>query len=564
MLSSFDLRSLAAAAPVALIAAASALPSPQQFASTPQSRVETVYYDTLDANGNLTGGTFEALVTDRHNLGVIPAPCTLLTQSLLPPNPANRIDLVFVGDGYTASQLATYASQVSTISATFFSKDPYLTYQPFFLLHRVDVVSIDSGVDNDPTQGILKNTAMDMGFWCGGIQRALCVDVGKAYNFANNAPDVDLVAALANSSTYGGAGYPSSNLGTCAAGNGASLEIMRHEFGHALGDLADEYNYGGPTTYTGSEPGEPNISKLTAAQMAGAGTKWASWLNTNNAAYDGLVSTFEGAGYSQFGLFRPTNNSIMRSLDRPFNLPSCEAMIIQIYQIVRPIDDASSTATTYNGTETLFVTPVAPVGHPLDVQWSLNGTPIPGATGTSTSLASLGLGNCPATVSVTVTDNTTLVRNSAARALWMTQSLSFNVLPGGPLTSSYCVTSPNSVGPGALIQSLGTTSIASNNFSLLATGCRPNTTGLFFYGMTQTQVPFGNGVRCVENPFFRLPARQANLFGDILFNVNLNLLPAGGQISAGELWNFQCYYRDLAGGGAGFNASNGLIARFCP
>lgn len=133
-----------------------------------------------------------------------------------------------------------------------------------------------------------------------------------------------------------------------------------------------------------------------------------------------------------------------------------------------------------------------------------------------------------------------------------------------PAPTNYCIGAPNSVGSGAHITSLGTTRISRNDFQLHCVGVRPNTSGLFFYGRTTTQVPFGNGVRCVDDPFFRLPARQANIFGEILYPLNLNALPTGGLITTGQTWNFQCYYRDVAGGGAMFNTSDALTTTWCP
>lgn len=547
----------------------SATASAQGAAQAPsRMSFQDVYWDTLDADGRLTGGKTQMYLPDRDTLkGVLPADIVELTQSLAPPpNPANRVHMVFVGDGYTAGQIGTYTNQVNTISASFFNKDPYLTYQPYFTVYRVDVVSNQSGVDNDPTQGILKDTALDMGYWCNGIDRLLCVDVNKAYQFANNAPEVHLVAALANSTTYGGAGYPANNLATCAGSNGSALEIMRHEFGHALGDLADEYDYGGPTTYTGGEPSDKNVSILTSAQMAAASTKWFRWLGYNDPAFDGLISTFQGGMYSQLGIYRPTNNSLMRSLGRPFNLPSAEAVVIQIYHFVQPIDDSSSTSTLYNGTETLFVTPLVPAGagHALSVQWSLNGAPIPGATGTTLDLSTLSLGTCPVVVSATVKDPTTLVRDEAARAQWMTQTLNFNVQPGGPPIASYCVAAPNSVGPGAVLSASGTSSVSANDLVLNAFGCPPNKTGLFFYGTATAQVPLGNGFRCVGGTISRLPGLTTNIFGDATFKLDLTQLPSGGGISAGDTRYFQLWYRDPAGGGAFFNESDGLSVHFCP
>ena len=540
-----------------------------QEAGTPDgtSLRQTVHWDATDGSGRLWGGTVELVVPTRAQLAsqaAIPAPVTTLTQSL-GASPANRVHLVFVGDGYTAAQLGQYAGQVSSIASTFFSKEPYTRYAPYFLVHRVDVASNQSGVDHDPLQGIFKDTALDMGFWCNGIDRLLCVDVGKAYAFAANAPHVDLVAALANSTTYGGAGYPSADLATGSAGNASSLEVIRHEFGHALGNLADEYDYGGPTVYAGSEPGSPNSSKLAAAAMAAAQAKWWRWLGHADAAFDGTVSTFEGSSYSQQGVYRPTQNSLMRSLGRPFNLPSAEALVLEIYRFVGPIDASSDAGATYAGSETLSVTPIAPAGAPLSVQWFLNGAPIPGATATTLPLAALDFQGCPATVSVRVRDETTMVRDEAARAELMTETRSFSVVPPGPAPiASYCVAAPNSAGPGATISAQGSSSLAAGDLELVVLGAPPSVSGLFFFGTAATQAPFGDGWRCAGGTLVRFPATQTNVFGDAQQPVDLGALPAGATVQPGDVRYFQFWYRDVAAGGALTNASDGLSVRVCP
>ena len=353
------------------------------------------------------------------------------------PNPANRLDIVFVGDGYTGAQLGTYADQVTAFADAMFRDEPFATYRPLFGIHRVDVVSIDSGVDNDPTQGISRNTAMNMRYWCSNIERLLCIDVGLAYSYANTAdlPDgngPDQVIALANSSKYGGAGYPSSDLGTAAAGNSFAVEIVVHELGHSLGNLGDEYDYGGPAAYPNPESSDDNISTRNAAQMAAQMTKWFRWLGVNNPAFDGNHSTFEGAQYSQTGVFRPTNNSKMRSLDRPFNLVSAEGLIKEIYRVVDPVDSFSPTDPFITAHTTLSVTPVQPIGHDLDIEWLENGVPIPGATGTSIDTCALGLTGFRL-VTARVADNTDMVRDEAFRDQFMTRSVQFVLnIPANP------------------------------------------------------------------------------------------------------------------------------------
>ncbi len=357
--------------------------------------------------------------------GIVPAPVTTILNN---GSPANRVDLVFVGDGYQAGQMTAYGTHVNSALTALFNQEPFKTYKPLFNAHRVTVVSTDSGVDNDPTQGINRNTALDMLFWCGGTERLLCVNVSKAYDYALNAPDVDQVFAVANSTKYGGAGYPTNDLGTYSGGNGSSAEIAIHELGHSFGDLADEYDYGGPTTYTGAERPEPNATIRTATQIANLQTKWWRWLNEDFPTFDGLVSAFEGCYYSELGVYRPSTNSKMRNLGRPFNPISVEAIISNIYLEVDPIDNATAPG-TYPSSTTLFVDPVDPVDAPLSVQWRVFGAPLPGATGTSFTPSSLPPGfQGIVEISVVVVDNTPWVRDPAIRASRMTSSRSWLVV----------------------------------------------------------------------------------------------------------------------------------------
>jgi hypothetical protein len=137
-----------------------------------------------------------------------------------------------------------------------------------------------------------------------------------------------------------------------------------------------------------------------------------------------------------------------------------------------------------------------------------------------------------------------------------------NTGPACPLPFNTCFTSPNSVDPvGSVMGYTGTQSIASNDFVLIASGCPPNTSGIFYYGANETFAVFGNGYRCVGSPVFRLPLLQVNVFGDATYPVNYNALP--GPINAGDTKYFQFWYRNPAAGGAGFNLSDSLGVPFC-
>ena len=129
---------------------------------------------------------------------------------------------------------------------------------------------------------------------------------------------------------------------------------------------------------------------------------------------------------------------------------------------------------------------------------------------------------------------------------------------------NYCPTSPNSVGPGAVIGSGGSLSVSANNFVLSATGGPPLKSGIFLFSRGETQVAFGNGWRCVANPLYRMPATQLDLFGQVLYPVDLANLPQGQVIQGGETWRFQLWYRDPDAGGAFVNLTDARRVAFCP
>lgn len=351
----------------------------------------------------------------------------------------NRVNLVIVGDGYLSTQQATFNTHTTNTLNSFFSYEPYKSYQNYFQSFRVNVVSTVSGVSGDPTSNISKNTPLQMTFWCGGTERLLCVNISRAYQYAANSPQpFDEILAIANSTKYGGAGYPGNEVGTVSGGNGSAALIAIHEMGHSLGDLEDEYDYGGSSVYSGGEPGGANASIRTSTQMLAQQTKWWRWLGDATPGFAGPISTYEGAVYSQFGVYRPSPDSMMRMLGPQFNLPSCEALIAHIYSIVKPIDGAPTpaTSTVLNPTSQASITIMQKVGAPLAVQWLLDGQPITGATSTTLNVASLNLRRGASTLAVRVTDDTIMVRDPVIRSSLLTQQLSWS-LPVAPCLADF-------------------------------------------------------------------------------------------------------------------------------
>ncbi|MEV6653205.1 M64 family metallopeptidase [Streptomyces sp. NPDC051219] len=340
---------------------------------------------------------------------------------------ADRLDVVVIGDGYTAAELAQFHTDTKEKWAEVLAVEPYTTYRSLFNVWTVDAVSRQSGVSGDPDRATVRDTALGSYFWCDDIERLLCIDQTKVDSYVAMAPEADLVIVLANSTKYGGAGYNERSqtfgyegIATASAGNERSGQVAIHETGHSLGKLADEYfypGYPGYEQYTGPEPADVNVSTLTADHMAAQRAKWHRWLG--EASPDGgAVGAYEGGGYFVKGLYRPTDNSLMRVLGRPFNLPGLEAMIAGFYRHATVATAVTPTDRTLRARHTAEITVPRLTGadaKQLTVRWYLDGKELKRFAGrTELRVAELGpklLDFEKHKLTVTVVDRTDSVRN---------------------------------------------------------------------------------------------------------------------------------------------------------
>ena len=331
---------------------------------------------------------------------------------------AERINIVFLSEGYTAADLPGFAAHVNTAIDYLFSREPWQQYRSYCNVYRIEIASNESGCDNGNTSGAngTRDTYFNAGFNTPSVPQLLTLDStgsSRAYALLNtHVPEYDVAVVLVNDTKYGGVGG-----GVASASlHPSSAAIVEHEIGHSFANLADEYD-AEYALYTPSE--RANSTQQTSRDLI----KWKHWIDATTPVptpetdfYDSVVGLFEGCMYRTVGWFRPHNNSLMRNLNRPCGAVNREQFVLNYYSRVSPIDSFSP-GTAYRQYITTFqnlsydVTRKAPSsGVALLTTWKIDGTLQPAATGSVFTTTSENLGNGQHTITATVSDPTSFVR----------------------------------------------------------------------------------------------------------------------------------------------------------
>jgi hypothetical protein len=205
--------------------------------------------------------------------------------------------------------------------------------------------------------------------------------------------------------------------------------LALHETGHSFGLLADEYT-SNPELCNLSEPREPNSTTILNRRT----TKWAQWITaatpiptpTTLGSTPGL---YLGSRYCANGMYRPTNDSMMRTLGVPFFAINEEALIKRLYAFTRPIDSFSPTASTLwmrrRQARTFSITTPPTLGNTLAVWWYLDNEFR--ARGNSFTLSTWGLHHGTHTLTAIARDTTPRVRRDTNNALSQIQKWTITV-----------------------------------------------------------------------------------------------------------------------------------------
>ena len=374
-------------------------------------------------------------------------PCALAQpsmQTILTNGPvSNRLNIAVLSEGYTTNQLAQFSVDASNAVSALLSHQPYQEYRTYFNAYAIKVASNQSG-STHPVDGTTNNTYFDS-IYDPVSDRLLTIPPNWAdanYNHGQGKvdallqtfmPNCQLPILLVNDLYYEGGsdGF----YKTAIASTGALLYemppwppgMLTHETGHVLANLSDEY------TYTNAYAGAPSTEGWNTTQQTNRTLiKWNAWISTNtpiptaDSAGDGVLGLFQGAQYHPTNWYRPELNCAMNAVGVPFCSVGSEALVLAIYQRVRPVDSFAPASTNITVTTTqalaFSVALLQPATHSLNVQWFTNGVLRTGATNLNFTLLPQSLAFGSNSVRAVVRDNTPLVRNDPTNLLSQTVS----------------------------------------------------------------------------------------------------------------------------------------------
>jgi hypothetical protein len=284
--------------------------------------------------------------------------------------PADKVDFLILGDGYTAAERGKFEKDAKRLAEILFAVSPFKGRRNDFNVWGLCPASDESGISR-PSTGIHRRSRVGATYDAFGSERYVLTFENRSLRDVASFAPYEFIEILTNTRTYGGGGI--FNLySTVAADSLWSPYVFVHEFGHHFAGLADEYYTSdvayGPAGPDRVEPWEPNVTALrdpssfkwkdlvspgtplpTAWSKEAFETRTREFLEKrrkiraenrpedemdalfteekkletrifSEEKYAGKVGAFEGAMYEARGYYRPQVDCIMFSRD---DVPFC-------------------------------------------------------------------------------------------------------------------------------------------------------------------------------------------------------------------------------------------------
>ena len=318
---------------------------------------------------------------------------------------SNRINVLFVSDGYTREELDGYRERVRELVRALLEERPYKEYANFFTFTRID---------NAPPDGPVTGTTLSTG-------EDVDLEVNKVWS-ANPALPRHVVVMLVNGWRPGSFCYGRNIVLSEVNDLPGLVSLLSHELGHALGQLYDEDSVDGPGPAAPLPPEEELSANITRESDASR-VKWKSWIESKI-----LGNPVAGGMGRSSGLYRPKETCRMKYASAaPFCEVCVEEHIRRFYtnvSLLEPWTPADEIVRAGGAGQpvTVAVSCVAPTPATSVIgEWSLDGrmlegkgTRSEGPQGPRFEIVLEGAQMTPGThdLKFVVTDKTTLVKDA--------------------------------------------------------------------------------------------------------------------------------------------------------
>ena len=305
-----------------------------------------VNVELYDFKGNVSS-SFSHLVDPAdiliRKINPDPAPHRYILKS---GDPADKIDVAVVAEGYTASEADVFYADAQKAVDAILAHKPFDRYEDRFNFVAVALPSDESGV-SVPGEGVWKETALGSHFNTFYMDRYLTTLRLRQMHDALCGIPYEHIVILANTDTYGGGGI--FNSYTLTTAHHPSFEpVVVHEFGHSFAGLADEYYYDDQFVeyyYPECEPWEQNITTLFDFS-----SKWEDMLPrfisiptsqpegdiwkqiADGTSEETFLGVYEGGGYQSKCVYRPFPDCRMKTNAADGFCPVCQRAIARIIE----------------------------------------------------------------------------------------------------------------------------------------------------------------------------------------------------------------------------------------
>ena len=243
----------------------------------------------------------------------------------------NGINIIFLGDGFLDKDMdngGKYDQIMRSAMEQFFVYEPYKTFRNRFNVYAVRVVSCNEVYGTEDSNRRLTYNEGNLIY----MKTGLCTEYGEVVPNPDNQPL--RMAVVCNTENRVGRSicYWNSSGWSCCFVFDAIGDVLNHEFGgHGFANLRDEYVERNET-FADFDGLDQDYNKWGWGANVDwrsdpSSIRWNRFLSDSRYEGEGL-GIFEGGNLYAYGIYRASENSMMRYNNCPFNAPSRE----QIYK----------------------------------------------------------------------------------------------------------------------------------------------------------------------------------------------------------------------------------------